>query len=216
MSIPVIINNRDLLTWPKAMVERIQRYEGVGEIIIVDNGSTYQPLLDWYATNPCKIVMCTNLGHAGAWLSKAVEGLKSEIYVVTDSDMGLEDTPNNTLLFLKEQLLLLNLDKLGLGLNWQIVEDKSPYYGRLNLYEQDRWKNSKVENNIYLDVQTDTTFALYNRNHYFIGGASTTFPYVARHYPWELSLEEFHNDLEFKYYIDNASHSCSYKSLLQL
>ena len=50
MSIPIIINNRNLLTWPKAMVERISRYEGVGDIIIVDNGSTYEPLLDWYAT----------------------------------------------------------------------------------------------------------------------------------------------------------------------
>ena len=55
MNIPVIINNRNLFTWPKAMVERIKEYDGVGEIIIVDNDSTYPPLLEWYATNPCRI-----------------------------------------------------------------------------------------------------------------------------------------------------------------
>jgi glycosyltransferase involved in cell wall biosynthesis len=216
MSIPVVINNRDLLTWTKAMLERIQKYEGVGEIIIVDNGSTYEPLLDWYATNPCTIIREKNLGHAGAWISDIITKLNSKFYVVTDSDLGLEDTPDDTLLYLKDILTSINIDKVGLGLNWQIVEPKSPYYNRLNLYEKDRWKDSKIENNVYVDVQTDTTFALYQTNRYFIGGGSATFPYVARHYPWELSLEEFHNNLEFKYYIDHASHSCSYKSLLQL
>ena len=54
MGIPVIINNRNLLTWPKAMVRDLSKWEGIGDIYIVDNGSTYEPLLEWYATNPCK------------------------------------------------------------------------------------------------------------------------------------------------------------------
>ena len=64
MGIPVIINNRNLLTWPKAMVRDLNKWEGIGDIYIVDNGSTYEPLLEWYATNPCKVVMLgENLGH---------------------------------------------------------------------------------------------------------------------------------------------------------
>lgn len=39
--IPIILNNRDLYTWPKAMVSKIVQYDNVGQIIIVDNGSTY-------------------------------------------------------------------------------------------------------------------------------------------------------------------------------
>lgn len=215
MSIPVIINNRDLLTWPKAMVERISKYDGVGDIIIVDNGSTYQPLLDWYKTNPCKIIYQANLGMAAPWLCQAVNNLKADYYVVTDSDMGLDGTPDDTLLYLKDKLKCMKeLEKVGLGLDWQRVEDKSPYYERLHKYEKDRWQKSKVQDGVYVDVQIDTTFALYTKQWYFIGGGSTTFPYVARHYPWELSMQEVRADKEFKYYIDNATSASSYKTLI--
>jgi glycosyltransferase involved in cell wall biosynthesis len=217
MSIPVIINNRDLLTWPKAMVERISKYDNIGDIIIIDNGSTYEPLLEWYKTNPCQIIYQTNLGIAAPWICQAVSNLKSEYYVVTDADMGLENTPDDTLLYLKDKLQSLkDLGKIGLGLDWQKVENKSPYYGRLNLYEKDRWNTSKIKNEVYIDVQIDTTFALYSNQWYFIGGGSTTFPYVARHYPWEMSIEEARQNIEFKYYIDNATSASSYKLIVNL
>ena len=215
MGIPVIINNRNLLTWPKAMVERIQRYEGVGEIVIVDNESTYSPLLEWYATNPCRIERHGNVGIAAPWLKQVVANLKAPFYVVTDPDMGLEDTPDDTLLYLKDRMMSLNIDKIGLGLDWQRVEDKSPYYKRLNLYEKDRWDKSVVQENVHMDVQIDTTFALYRVPVYFIGGASTTFPYVARHYPWEFSLEEARSDEEFMYYMNHATSASSYKTLIK-
>jgi glycosyltransferase involved in cell wall biosynthesis len=214
--IPVIINNRDLLTWPKAMVEKIQTYEGVGDVIIVDNGSTYPPLLDWYETNPCKIHKTTNLGHAGPWISGIVESLNCEHYIVTDSDLGLDNTPSDTLLYLLDKLKSLDLDKIGLGLDWKRVTEHSRYYNHMQGYEKNRWENSRIEQDIAIDVPTDTTFALYKFHHYYIGGASTIYPYTARHYPWEFTPEEYEKDEEFKYYIKNASHSCSYKSLLGL
>ena len=217
MKIPVIINNRNFLTWPKAMVERIKEYDGVGEIIIVDNDSTYPPLLEWYATNPCRIERLNdNLGMGAPWVSEVVKKLNGVPYVLTDPDMGLEDTPDDTLLYLFDRLNSLQLDKVGLGLDWQIVEKKSPYYERLNVYEKNRWSNSPVIDGVYTEVQIDTTFALYNVDHYFIGGGSTTFPYVARHYPWEFSIEEARNSEEFMYYMDNATSASSYKTLIKL
>jgi hypothetical protein len=217
MKIPVIINNRNFLTWPKAMVERIKEYDGVGEIIIVDNNSTYPPLLEWYATNPCRIERLNdNLGMGAPWVSEVVKKLNGALYVLTDPDMGLEDTPDDTLLYLFDKLNSLQLDKVGLGLDWQIVEKKSPYYERLNVYEKNRWSNSPVIDGVYTEVQIDTTFALYNVDHYFIGGGSTTFPYVARHYPWEFSIEEARNSEEFMYYMDNATSASSYKTLIKL
>ena len=217
MEIPVIINNRNFLTWPKAMVERIKEYDGVGEIIIVDNDSTYPPLLEWYATNPCRIERLNdNLGMGAPWASEIVKQLNGVPYVLTDPDMGLEDTPDDTLLYLFDRLNSLQLDKVGLGLDWQIVEKKSPYYERLNVYEKSRWSNSPVIDGVYTEVQIDTTFALYNVDHYFIGGGSTTFPYVARHYPWEFSIEEARNNEEFMYYMDNATSASSYKTLIKL
>lgn len=217
MKIPVIINNRNFLTWPKAMVERIKEYDGVGEIIIVDNDSTYPPLLEWYATNPCRIErLDTNVGMGAPWVSGVVKELNGAPYVLTDPDLGLEETPDDTLLYLLDKLNTLQLDKVGLGLDWQIVEKKSPYYERLNLYEKSRWNKSPVKDGVYTEVQIDTTFALYNVDHYFIGGGSTTFPYVARHYPWEFSIEEARNNEEFMYYMDNATSASSYKTLIKL
>jgi hypothetical protein len=148
-------------------------------------------------------------------VSNAVSELGSDYYVVTDSDMGLQDTPDDTLMVLLEKLQNHSeLEKIGLGLNWQTVPVESPYYHRLNLYEKDRWEKSKIVDDVYVDVQIDTTFALYNKPHYFIGGGSVSFPYVARHHPWEII--NYSDDEEFKYYIDNASSSSSYKTLLKL
>lgn len=217
MGIPVIINNRNLLTWPKAMVERIKEYDDVGEIIIVDNESTYPPLLEWYATNPCRIErLDKNVGIAAPWICGLVGQFKDSPYVVTDPDLGLEKTPKDTLVYLKDRLNSLELNKVGLGLDWQMVESKSPYYQRLHLYEKDRWNKSTVQDGVAMDVQIDTTFALYKSDWYFIGGGSTTFPYVARHYPWELSIEEARNNEEFMYYMNNATSASSYKNLISL
>jgi glycosyltransferase involved in cell wall biosynthesis len=220
MKIPVIINNRDLLTWPKAMVEKIKTYDNVGDIIIVDNGSTYRPLLEWYNTGPCTIISLNyNGGHTAPWDSGIVERLGADYYVTTDSDMGLDDTPANTLDFLFNRIVALgqwHISKIGLGLDWQRVIPESPYYNHMQSYEKNRWANSDVKIGVYTGVPIDTTFAMYKRSNYFIGGASTTFPYVARHYPWELTKKEYLKNEEFKYYIEHASNSSSYKTFLGL
>ena len=215
MNIPVIINNRNLFTWVVEMVNKIKTYEGVGEIIIIDNGSDYPPLLEWYDTNPCTIHRAENIGHAAPWqiLNYVIT---NNDYVITDADMGLLDTPSDTLLYLKDNMDSLGLDKIGLGLNWGIIKEDSLYYNHIQSYEKNRW-NSAHTNNIYTDIAIDTTFALYKKGTpYFVGGASTTYPYVARHYPWEFNQETYENNEEFKYYIKNANTSSSYKTYLNL
>ncbi len=213
--IPVIINNRDLLTWPKAMVERISKYEGVGDIWIVDNNSSNMELKIWYRTAPCKVVeISDNLGHTAPWDCGLVKGLKAPFYVVTDSDMGLEDTPDDTLLHLLDREMTLNMGKIGLGLDYNRVPKESPYYQHMLNYEKPRW-NGKMYDGVALGVAVDTTFALYSRQKYFIGGGSTYPPYTARHLPWEMTNEDYEKNEEFKYYIKHASNSSSFKWFLK-
>jgi hypothetical protein len=213
--IPVIINNRNLFTWVVEMVNKIKTYEGVGEIIIIDNGSDYPPLLEWYDTNPCTIHRAENIGHAAPWQVLG-DVITNNDYVITDADMGLLDTPSDTLLYLKDNMDSLGLDKIGLGLNWGIIKEDSLYYNHIQSYEKNRWDSAHT-NNIYTDIAIDTTFALYKKGTpYFVGGASTTYPYVARHYPWEFNQETYENNEEFKYYIKNANTSSSYKTYLNL
>lgn len=214
--IPVIINNRDLLTWTKAMVDKIKTLDGVGDIIIVDNASTYPPLLEWYQTNPCQIIKVENLGHRAPWDCGLVDKLNTP-YVVTDPDLGINDLPSDTLIVLNEKLKQMpHLGKIGLKLDWESITDKSPYYNHLQSYDKSRWGSSNIQNDVYVDVHIDTTFALYNTKHHFIGGGSLNSPYIAKHYPWEFTHEERNNNEEFSYYIRNASSVSSYKVYLNL
>ncbi len=216
MKIPVIINNRDLITWPKAMVEKIKTYDNTGDIIIVDNGSTYEPLLNWYNSKPCDVIYCKNLGHKGPWLSGIVKKLNSEYYVVSDPDLGLDDTPRDTLTYLFEKLNRLKLEKIGLGLDWRLTGQNSPFYNHLMNFELTRWRNSRVQDNVYLDISVDTTFALYKNKKRFIGGASTGNPYIAKHYPWYFTNEERENNYEFMYYLNHATASSTGKRFFNM
>jgi hypothetical protein len=214
--IPVIINNRNLLSWPRMMVERIKTFKNVGEIIIVDNDSTYPPLLEWYDSAPCEIIRIENIGHTAPWDCGLVSKFTTP-YVVTDPDLGLNNVRIDVLDKLLEKLNSNpNLRKVGLGLEWERVGEKSPYYSHIINYEIPRWNNSNVVDEVYVDIPIDTTFALYNVPYSFIGGGSLSFPYKARHYPWELTNEQRESHSEFSYYIKTASNSSSYKTFLGL
>lgn len=214
MGIPIFINNRNLLTWPKKMLDKIKTFDGVGDIYIIDNGSTYEPLLAWYETKPCEIIKLGNLGHEAVWKCGVLDKIDSEYYVVTDPDLGLENIPTNALLYLKERMDKYKLDKIGFGLEYNNVRIDSPYYQHLYLYEKERWFQSNRYDNTYFDVAIDTTFALYSKKKYFIGGASVGRPYVAKHYPWYLTYSDIEKNDEFKYYLNHANISSSYKSLI--
>jgi len=223
MKIPVIINNRDLLTWPRAMVEHLRTYDDVGEIIILDNGSSYPPLWDWYRSKPAgiRIEYQYNIGHFAPWVTGLVDSLDCEHYVVTDPDLGLELTPPDTLTVLRDKLTAHpEFRKIGLGLDWQIIPKDSPFHDNIMAYEGRRWNTEKYPpvDGIYPGALIDTTLAIYPKaeNKYFIGGGSLTFPYVARHNPWYFTDESRENDPEYSYYIRNANRSCTYKTIYGL
>lgn len=215
LPIPVIINNCNLLTWPKAMVARIKRYRNVGEIIIVDNGSTYPPLLDWYETKPCTVLKYPNIGHGAPWSTGTVSKLGVKYYVVTDSDLGLDDTPDDTLDVLYDKLEHYPaIKKLGLGLESESVVSGMAFYTGLAVYERERWMNSVIVDGIYVDVCIDTTFALYCEPKSGFGGGSLNWPYMAKHYPYHYTLEAVQSDPEFLYYLQHANASSTCKKVL--
>ena len=123
----------------------------------------------------------------------------------TSSAAKLDNSEKN--LTFAAQLILTQLrgEQDELKLDWESITDRSPYYNHLQSYDKSRWETSNIENGIYTDVHIDTTFALYNVKHYFVGGGSLTAPYIAKHYPWELTEEDRNNNDEFSYYEDNVS-----------
>lgn len=215
----VIINNRNLFTWLKAMVESLEGLEGLSEIVILDNLSTYEPLLDWYSTLKHKVVFLgKNLGHHALYKSGFLENTNIDYYIYTDPDLDLSRLPKDTLLYMKimfDELYTKKLFKhkykikLGLGLDWTSVPTESKYYEWCSTYEKGMHLTEELLPGVH-NSPVDTTFAIYNRKYsqyYDVGGARTTFPYCVRHLPWEIITP----DEEFTYYIERANESCSYK-----
>ena len=145
-----------------------------------------------------------------------VDRINSKYYVVSDPDLGMDDTPKDTLTYLMEKMNRSKLEKIGLGLDWKLTSENSPFYDHILKYEGTRWTNSRIQDDVYLDVPVDTTFALYRVKRRFIGGASTGYPYIAKHYPWYFTNKERENNAEYMYYLNNASSSSSTRKFLKI
>jgi len=83
-SVPIVINSRDRCSHLKQLVTWLLRSDYTN-ILILDNGTTYQPLLDYY-NELCGHVtvwrLGKNLGHRAVWRSGLVAALLSEVYFI--------------------------------------------------------------------------------------------------------------------------------------
>ena len=75
-SIKVVINNRNRLTTTELMVEKLLYLNPNEKIIIIDNGSTYEPLLNWYDKIKDEVE---------ALITKAIDILEKECNVDIDT-----------------------------------------------------------------------------------------------------------------------------------
>ena len=220
MKIPVILNNRNLLTYPKQMVEDLKTFENIGEIYIIDNGSTYEPLLEWYETKPCNIVKTGNMGHHSPWVIGLTKTLDSDYYVVTDSDLDLSLTPKDSLNYLVDKLEKhTGYDKIGLSLsNWD-VPINSPYHEFLKIWANTNWDINSVNDGLLVNQRVDTTFAIYHQKRNYLGHSCATYsPYSVKHIPWEFTHDILDNlktqNYEYYHYLVNSNSSSSYKQFI--
>jgi glycosyltransferase involved in cell wall biosynthesis len=222
MKIPVIINNRNLYTWPKNMVESLKTFDNIGEIIIVDNNSTYEPLLEWYKTNPCEIILLNeNLGQSCPWMIGLPNKRKYTHYVVTDPDLDLTETPKDCLNILYEKLEKYSeYTKIGLSLSNYDVSLDSPYHHHLKRWSDYAWDKDTIEDGLLKKQIIDTTFGIYTSSRHPNNDKSCSLnsPYSAKHIPWEYTYEYLKNlkeeNYEFYYYLENATSASSYRKFV--
>jgi len=215
--IKCFVNNRDRLTWTKALIREIERIGG--EPIIVDNASTYAPLLAWYATNPCQVIRLeSNGGSRAPWNSGVIsrEVKHGDFYVVTDPDLDLSGVPADALSVLRDGFRHGTF-KVGLSLEiedlprWALecmqVNNKT-----LSQIETTYWRD-KVDEKFWR-APTDTTFAMYRNfgpmpsDHSFVDAIRADRPYTARHLPWYRSVKDF--DDEDRYYTEHRNRQRGY------
>lgn len=211
--VTVIINNKELLEWPRLMCEKISKLECLDKIIILDNGSSSRKLLQWYKNCEHEVIFLENLGHTAAWISGVLDKIETNFYVVTDPDLDISEIPDDTLIKMIE-ILNNNPDfgKVGLSLCTDDVPESSPYFQHVNQYE--KIIQSKISNDgKYMLAPVDTTFALYDKRiskDYKVNGVRMVKPYEAKHNPWYYSSK--YDNSEFENYINKAdSNFSSYK-----
>ena len=210
--VPIFINARDRLGVMKKLIDWLLS-AGYRNIIVLDNDSTYPPLLEYYAALekfPCvKVIRLEkNFGYKALWLSNILERLKIFTpYVYTDPDvLPIERCPKD---FLKQLMKLLDdnreLRKVGLGLVYDDITffDKAKFQG----IESNFYDGTRVGDDIYF-VQVDTTFALHsNVRHYSLRfSLRTTGDLQVYHLPWYFDYDNLPDDE--KYYIEHAD-SCA-------
>jgi hypothetical protein len=205
MKIKVFIIMYNRLTIPKKLIENIA--DTGCEPILLDNQSTYPPLLDWYKSCPFKVhTFNQRYGERVFWDSGLFNEYKDEYYIVTDHDLDISNVPLNYVDMLINGLGNQNITKCGLSLDIYDLPDTE--YGETVIACEAKYWNEKDYLGNYI-AGVDTTFAMYDRKRQtdgwdygdkFYFGTRLPTPYTAKHMPWYLTEGSLNNDPEEKYY----------------
>ena len=98
--IPIIINNFNRLDLLKKLIHSLE-IRGYSNIYIIDNLSTYPPLLDYYKSCSYKVFLLNeNIGMTALWKSGIYKQFRNNFFVYTDSDVvPVDECPDDFLLF---------------------------------------------------------------------------------------------------------------------
>lgn len=196
----VIINNRNRLSTTKKMVEDLFAL-GTKDIWILDNKSTYQPLLEWYKTLPSNVHVeyLENLGHHALFISNILDRISEDWCFYTDADIELnKNMPSNYQDIMYEIALKHGYNKIGLALEINDLPDHYFLKQQVIGNESGWWKN-KIEDNLY-KADTDTTFCLIKKCDQF-ASLRIAGDFTAKHMPWYIDINNL--TVEEKYYNEN-------------
>jgi len=210
--IPIFFNNRNRLTALSLMIDYLRKI-GSKEIFIIDNMSTYKPLLDYYEKLPMNIVVIKLDQNAGPWAFWQL-GLHKKLntpYIVSDSDLVPCDFCPEDIIERMYETLLANpsAGKVAPGL---IIDDLPDAYLKRDLafkWESQFWHKPFSHGLYYAPV--DTTFACYNPGSDFINHDKNIrmgYPYLLKHTPWYVDEKKISD--EEKFYRDNSSKTWSH------
>lgn len=208
-NLAVFIICRDRVTPLRALVAWLEKNE-YRRLVLVDNASTYPPLLEYLDQTPHEVVrLAQNIGPRRCiWETGILDRYaNAEYYVVSDSDVLPDEAcPGDAVDFLLWALRRYpGYVKAGLGLR---IDDLPAHYALAD--EVRRWEGQywlrRLSKGVY-DAPTDTTFAVYRPGVGFQLAPSlrSGAPYLARHVPWY--SDTAHRTEEEQYYRDHCDPS---------
>lgn len=202
--IPIIINNYNRLDYLKILIDYLN-INGYHNIIILDNDSTYPPLLEYYKECKHRIYkLDKNLGFKALEKCHLYKEIYTNYYVYTDPDIvPVLECPNNFMEYFKSLLDKHPLvQKVGFSLKYNDLPDH--YEKRESVIKwEEKYYLKEISKGVY-KAPIDTTFALHrpfsriSTNGYYTH-LRTTSPYEAHHLPWyENSSQPSVEDIYYK------------------
>lgn len=217
LTIPILIINYNRLADLKILVDFLLERKHTN-IIIIDNNSTYPPLLKYYETIEHTITierMQRNYGHMVFWENKELYNKYSKgYYIVTDADI----IPNKNLPddYIKQLVKILDenksVTKVGFALKTEDIPDFYQHKDKVLDWEKKHWENP-IGDNLYLN-ELDTTFAIYPPHYQydlmnFYSAIRVAGNFTAQHNGWYIDHKNLTEEEE--YYFQTASESNSWK-----
>jgi hypothetical protein len=195
--VKAFVITRDRLTYTRRCVEALLDAGFGGDVVLVDHGSTYPPMLDWRDAGglPFGVEVWADdnrhprdLWRTGGPIEQCVE--PGERYIVTDCDVvPADDCPGDWVAYLG-QLLDHNPHavKAGLGLRTSDLPEHFTHAATVQAWEAKYQPPLAAPVGVWSAVWSDidTTLAMYRGSGPFrLGPAIRTMaPYEALHLPW--------------------------------
>ena len=203
----VLIIGYNQYTYISKMVSQIEKY--TNDIVVVDNNSTYEPLLNYYSTYKYSLLkMDKNYGHK-VYEEEFLKGIFGNLFIITDPDLEFnKKLPNN---FIESLIKISNHYKAGrVGFAIEIsspnIRPELTYAGMpLKLWEGRFWQAKIQDNNFELyNAPIDTTFCLLNTKYNYNGlTIRVAGNFICKHLPWYI---DYHKELledEYTKYLEN-------------
>jgi len=223
VKVPVFIISFNRLGCLRKLVEWLASAE-LAEPVIVDNGSTYRPLLDWFAQVRGSIAIQAfpdNYGPYRVWeqrLFATHTSPEQPFYVVTDPDIvPIPECPKDAIPRLIDTWNQLRCPKVGLSLRLDTIPDTLPTGRDIRGWETTLQSDLGGDGGGGAPVPRhytsllDTTFQVNHRDvlppSYGSTGIRLAPPYQADHLGWNLDPQRLSD--EDKYYWDTASSRAS-------
>ncbi|HHT9135818.1 MAG TPA: hypothetical protein ACFYEK_01095 [Candidatus Wunengus sp. YC60] len=205
----VFIMNFQWYTWPKKQAEFLTACGH--NVVIVDNNSTYPPLLEWYKKCPYRVIHTGDfplkVQNRFIWEMGLHDLVADNYYAVTDADMELHWLPKDFTDYLIHDIARNpEILKSGLSIRTDDLPD-NPYANFYKASERDNFPTPDKYG--FHNVQVDTTFAVYSKercnnidkmwrkpgstvtnwldDEYFYRAHRS--PFAVRHLPWYLTPE---------------------------
>jgi len=198
--IPVIINSYNRIDYLLKLIEWLEKAE-MRNIYIIDNASTYLPLLKYYrSTKHVVIRLNANIGYKALWDTSIHLWFSGLPYIYTDPDvLPIEDCPLDAVNFMNETLnKYKDINKVGFGLKLDDIPDFYPHKAEILEWEKKFWSEPISENLYKADI--DTTFALYRAHavkQQWGKTLRTGGVYMARHLPYYENPDNVSEDVLF-------------------